>query len=313
MLRRLAHNVRDWASRQPAPDTPQVRIGLALGGGFARSLAHIGVLQVFEEHGIPVHAIAGISSGSIIAASWASGTSLDEIISQGSCTSFSSYARWTLSRLGLATNGRMDPWLRQVLRVTRFEDVHRPLAIVATDLATGDPVVFRDSGDIIAPIRASCAYPGLFQPVQIGERWLVDGGISVSVPVQAVASLGATHVIAVHLPSIGPGGVRPTNLLQVIGRSLAIAQEHMVADWRLKASLVVEPAVHAFEWEDFCRVGDLVQTGRDAMLAALPVVQGWFQPAVQERLEAVEPHEEIVQRLRQRRMRKHAIAENRVS
>jgi NTE family protein len=306
MWRWLAHNLRDWSSRRPAPDAPPVRIGLALGGGFARSLAHVGVLQVLEEQGVPIHAIAGISSGAIIAASWASGASLDEIISQGSCTTFSSYARWTLSRLGLATNERMDPWLRQVLRVTRFEDMNRPLAVVATDLATGDPVTFRDSGDIIAPIRASCAYPGLFLPVQIGGQWLVDGGISVSVPVAAAIGLGATHVIAVHLPSIGPGGIRPTNLLQVVGRSLAIAQEHMVADWRLKARLVVEPEVHAFEWEDFGRAGDLVQAGREAMLAALPVIRGWLRTAAEQRL-AVQRHEEVVERLRQRRMRKHAV------
>jgi NTE family protein len=306
MWSRLAHNLRDWASRRATPDAPPVRIGLALGGGFARSLAHVGVLQVLEEQGIPIHAIAGISSGSIIAASWASGASLDEIISQGSCTTFSSYARWTLSRLGLATNERMDPWLRQVLRVTRLEDMHCPLAVVATDLSTGDPVVFRDSGDIIAPIRASCAYPGLFLPVQIGQRWLVDGGISVSVPVAAAAGLGATHVIAVHLPTIGPGSVRPTNLLQVVGRSLAIAQEHMVADWRLKARLVVEPEVHGFEWEDFGRAGDLVKAGREAMLAVLPIIQGWLRTAAEQRL-AVQRHEEVVERLRQRRMRKHAV------
>ncbi len=273
-----AEAVRRWA-REGLTERPPVRIGLALGGGFARSLAHVGLLQVFQERGIPIHSLAGISSGAMIAAAFASGTPLDQIISAGACTSFSSYARWTLSKVGLATNDRMDLYLRKLLRATRFEQMRTPLAVVATDLGTGAAVVYKDRGDVIAPVRASCAYPGLFLPVEIDGRWLVDGAIAANVPVDAAAGMGATHVIAVHLHTVPEIADRPANIFQVVNRCFAIMQDRMVTDWRQKARLVVEPDVGDFTWDDFGRAPQLVEAGRRAALAALPKIQSWLRGA----------------------------------
>ncbi len=276
MWDRWAKAVRDWAYQSPA-GYGAPRIGLALGGGFCRSLAHVGVLQVFEENHIPVHAIAGISSGAIIASTYASGTPIEDIISAGACTTFNSYARWTLSRLGLASSERMDPWLRTFLRRTRFEEMRMPLAIVASDLVTGLPVVFKDRGDIIAPVRASCAYPGLFLPVEIDGRPLVDGAISTTVPVQAAKELGATHVVAIYLHTTNGDGTRPGNMLQVVSQCFAILQDRRINDWQRDAQIVLEPKVASFSWNDFNRVQDLVEAGREAALQALPVIQAWFR------------------------------------
>lgn len=276
MWRRWRRAIRHWAHRGRTDGAEPVRIGLALGGGFARCLAHVGVLQVFEEHQIPVHAIAGISSGAIIAAAYASGTPLDEIISTGARTSFSSYARWTLSRAGLATNERMALYLRKVLRHTRFEQMQTPLAVVATDLETGQPAVFKDRGDIIAPVRASCAYPGLFLPVEIDGRWLVDGAISTNVPVDAVTAMGATHVVAVHLHTVAGTDGRPTSIFQVVSRCFAIMQDRMSTNCWQVAHLLLEPDVKAFAWDDFGRVPQLVEAGQQAALAALPRLKGWL-------------------------------------
>ena len=273
MWKRWAKTIREWAHRGPEAEP---RIGLALGGGFARCLAHVGVLEVLEENHIPIHAIAGVSSGSIMAAAYACGSPLSEVISAGACTTFGSYARWTLSKLGLATNERMDPYLRRVLRATRFEEMRTPLAVVATDLATGAPVIFRDRGDIVPCIRASCAYPGLFLPVEIDGRWLVDGAMSASVPAAAVAELGATRVIAVNLQTLGANGVRPTNLFQVVHQCFAIMQDRTGAEWRGSAHLVIEPEVAGFAWNAFDRAAELVEAGRRAARAALPRIQAWL-------------------------------------
>lgn len=276
MWREWVTAIRSWA-HQDAAAPP--RIGLALGGGFARSLAHVGVLEVFEQHHIPIHAIAGISSGSVIASAYASGTPLAEMVSAAACTTFSSYARWTMSRLGLATNERMEPYLRRMLRATRFEQMRLPLAVVATDLATGAEVVFRDRGDIIAPVRASCAYPGLFLPVEIEGRPLVDGAMSAGVPVDAVRRLGATHVIAVSLHTVTGDSLPPTNMFQVVSQCFAIMQDRMIAEWREAAHLVIEPQVAGFAWNAFDRSDHLVEAGRQAALAALPQIQAWLRPA----------------------------------
>ncbi len=274
MLQRWVQAIREWAHQGRHDRGP--RIGLALGGGFARSLAHVGVLEVFAERRIPIHAIAGISSGSVIAAAYACGTPLSEIVSTGACTTFGSYARWTLSRMGLATNERMEPYLRKVLRRTRFEEMATPLAVVATDLVTGAPVVFRDSGDVVPAVRASCAYPGMFLPVEVDGHWLVDGAISTGVPVEAVAQLGATHVVAVNLQTVSENGLRPTNMFQVVHQCMAILQDRVGADWRRTAQLVIEPAVACFTWNNFDRAAELVEAGRQAAEAAVPQIESWL-------------------------------------
>src|SRR5205807_2412560 len=163
------------------PSAPP-KIGLALGGGFARGIAHAGVLEIFERHHIPIHCITGVSAGSIVAAAYASGASAAEIASAGSAMRFSDVARWSLCRTGFVVSQRMKKFLEKVLKHYRFEEMRIPLGVIATDLSTGEPVCFHDSGDVILPIRASCSYPGLFQPVRHGGLHLVDGAISVDIP-----------------------------------------------------------------------------------------------------------------------------------
>src|SRR5580658_10518658 len=152
-------------------------IGVALGGGFARGIAHIGVLKVLEEEGIPVRMVAGTSVGALIGAAYCSGLTIKELEELAHKVRFTTFARWTLSRRGFASSDRMIPFLARTLKVQRFEDLHIPLGVTATDFNTGEGVVF-SSGPINDPVRASCAYPGMFLPVEIGQRWLVDGMLS---------------------------------------------------------------------------------------------------------------------------------------
>src|SRR5687767_2204166 len=166
----------------PSQSTPvQPRIGLALGGGFARGVAHAGVLRAFERQGIPLHCITGVSAGAIVAAAYASGAKADEIARAGCAMRFGDVARWSLCRMGFVVSERMKRFLERLLKSYRFEEMRIPLGVIATDLCTGQPVSFRDTGDVFLPIRASCSYPGLFQPVRYQDQLLVDGAMSMEI------------------------------------------------------------------------------------------------------------------------------------
>jgi NTE family protein len=251
------------------------RIGLALGGGFARGIAHAGVLRVFERHSIPIHCVTGVSAGSIVAAACASGAQPDEIAHAGCSMRFADVARWSLGRMGFVVSERMKPFLQRLLNHYRFEEMRIPLGVVATDLCTGEPVSFRDTGDVFLPIRASCSYPGLFQPVRLDGRVLVDGAMSIEIPALLARELGATHVVSVHLPA--PSCPRPpADVFQVIRRCFQIMQIRNEDGWRQASDLVITPDLRAIEWDGFERGPELIEAGEAAALAVLPAIQSWF-------------------------------------
>jgi NTE family protein len=251
-------------------------IGIALGGGFARGIAHIGVLKVLEQEGIPLRFVTGTSVGALIGACYCSGLSLAEMEEVARNTRFTSFARWTLSRYGFASNDRMISFLTRTLKCKSFEDLRIPLGVTATDFNTGEGVLF-NSGSIIDPVRASCAYPGMFLPVEIGGRHLVDGMLSHPVPTLPLRDMGAERVLAVQLKGTWSNGAPPRHLFDVIGQSFAIAQDAMAPLWRSAADLVVEPDVAGFAYDDFKRAADLIKVGEIAMRNALPEVRRWLE------------------------------------
>jgi NTE family protein len=268
------------ATRVPA-------IGVALGGGFARGIAHIGVLKVLEQEGIPIRVVTGTSVGALIGACYCSGLSLAELEEVARNSRFTSFARWTLSRYGFASNDRMITFLTRTLKCKTFEDLRIPLGVTATDFNTGEGVVFH-SGTIIDPIRASCAYPGMFLPVEIRGRYLVDGMLSHPVPTRPARDMGAERVLALHLKGTWSNGGPPRHLFDVIGQSFAIAQDAMSALWRSAADLVVEPDVAGFGYDDFKRAADLIKVGEVAMRKALPEVRKWIETPADATLPTVE-------------------------
>jgi len=282
-LRWAATELRKFAHARPTPGPEpisfQPRLGLALGGGFARGVAHIGVLKVLAANHIPIHAVAGCSVGSIVGAAWAGGASPEEMTAHARTIRWKAFARWTINRLGLATNERMDEMLRRMLSCTTFEQLSIPLAVIATDISTGEPVVFR-RGDLINPVRASCSFPGLFTPVEYQGRLLVDGAIVGGVPVAPLRELGLDKIIAVSLKMGEPSRI-PTNLFQVIGQAFQIALSHNATTWSRFCDVVIEPDVSEFQWDDFQRVHELVSAGERAALEALPSIRALFDsPAV---------------------------------
>jgi NTE family protein len=262
---------------RPAPPPPP-KIALALGGGFARGIAHAGVLDVFERNHIPIHCITGVSAGSIVAGAYASGATPDEIARAGCAMRFGDVARWTLGRMGFVVNERMKRFLEKLLKHYRFEQMKIPLGVLATDLCNGQTVNFRDQGDVFLPIRASCSYPGLFQPVRYEGRSLVDGAMSMEIPALLARQLGATHVVSVHLPALG-ADASPTNMFQVINRCFQIMQTQTEEAWRQQSDIIIAPEVRGMSWDSFGCGPAMIKAGQDAALAALPTIQSWFDAA----------------------------------
>ncbi len=245
---------------------------MALGGGFARGFAHLGVLRVLEQNHIPISHIAGTSVGSVFGAAYASGAPLARILATSRTIRFRDIARWSVSRLGLASNHRLADLIERVFDSTQFEDMKIPLAVVATDLATGDPVVFRQ-GPLVEAIRASCAFPGLFEPIQIGTRCLADGGLVAPVPTQAARQLGGSIVVGVSVGVQDGHRGAPKNMFQVVARAVSAAQKHQLDTWERHADLVIRPDVNSLAWDDFERAGEAIEAGAAAAQLALPRIQ----------------------------------------
>jgi len=269
---------REFSGLSPARERPQAPagIGLALGGGFARGIAHVGVLKVLEEENIPIQFVAGTSVGALIGAAYCSGVSVPELEQIAARVRFKHLARWTLSRYGFASNQRMIGFLSGVLKVKTFEELRTPLAVTATDFSTGEGVVFH-SGPLVDPVRASCAYPGMFLPVKIRGRLLIDGMLAHPVPTRPLREMGAQRVLAVHLKGNWANGDGPRHLFDVIGQCFAIAQELNSGHWKQTADLVIEPDVSKYKYDAFEHAADLVRAGEEVTRAALPEIRKWLQ------------------------------------
>ena len=260
-LSRAVHGLRSFAY---AGQGERPKIGVALGGGFARGIAHVGVLRVLETHEIPIDFVAGTSVGALVAAAYAGGTPLEEMERRGAETHFRDFGRWTLSRMGMASNERLDEFLHKFTPANTFDQLKVPLSIVATDLMAGESVYFT-SGEIGPALRASCAYPGLFLPVRYKGRILVDGFLTETVPAPAARKMGAEVVIGVHLePGLLTTG--PRNTIEVISRSFSILQMAAAQPW-------IEPNVHHILWDEFAKTPQLVEAGEAAARQALPAIK----------------------------------------
>lgn len=271
-LRVFRHELGRGAEPRPQ-QTP--KIGLALGGGFARGIAHIGVLKVLEEEKIPIALVAGTSVGALIGAGYCSGASPQEMGTSAARLRFKDFARWTLSWQGFASNDRMVHMLPRLLKVRTFEELRIPLAVVATDLVTGEPVVFR-RGPLVDAIRASCAYPGMFLPVNVGGRLLVDGLLAYPLPAEPLRQAGAERVIAVYLRSSYVNTAGPRHIFDVVGQCFSIVQSKSYEQCKAQADVLLEPEVGDFAYDAFDQAEELMQAGEAAARKALPRIKQWL-------------------------------------
>lgn len=257
----------------PEPVKRAPRIGLALGGGAARGFAHVGVIQVLEEAGIRPTLVTGTSAGSLVAALYASGKTGAQLQQVAESMEEATFADWTLpifSR-GLLRGDALARYVHVQVGGRLIEDLPLSLGIVATDLNSGQGVLFQ-RGDTATAVRASSAVPAVFQPVRIAGREYVDGGLVSPVPVRYARQMGAELVIAVdisNVPDANPAGDTLQILLQtftIMGRS--------INSWELRdADVVVRPALNGVASADFNARKRAIQAGRMAMQQLLPQVK----------------------------------------
>jgi NTE family protein len=254
---------------QPKSNPP--RIGLALSGGAARGIAHVGVLRALEENAIPIDAIAGASAGALIGGAYAAGLSIAQLEAMARKFRWRHISRFSFSRLGLQSNAPMEKFLRDSLPVTRFEELRIPFAALATDLQTGTAVVFRDQGDLTIAIRASNCLPAFYVPVRDSEgRLLVDGGLVANLPISYTRDLGADIVIAVDVGADGARFMdRPRTALGVMTQ-VFVAVERIVSNQeKEKADLIIIPKVGHIRWDETRRAEEFLKIGYETALESI--------------------------------------------
>lgn len=249
-----------------------MKIGLALGGGGVRGIAHLGVWQRLQELGIPIHCIAGTSIGAIAGATIAAGR-VEEALAWCQMSSWKKLPGLIFDRpstKALLSGRAVEKKLRQIIATESFSDLPIPFAAVATDLNTGEAVAMQE-GDLISAVRASMAIPGVFSPVEREGHVLVDGGLVNPVPVSACRALGADVVIAVDVnPMADPAEAKPfkkLHIMDVLLKSFGIfnyelTRRELAAN---KPDVLIRPAVGQVVALDFRDVGRLVEIGRTAV------------------------------------------------
>jgi NTE family protein len=266
-LKNATDRIRSLALGDARPSGERPRVGLALAGGFARGIAHVGVIRALKNAGVPIDMVAGTSVGALIGACYCAGVPLNDMQRIATTTTFADFGRWTPSWLGLANNLRLERYLQRFTPAKTFEELTTPFAIAATDINAG-VTVYYTRGLIGPPLRGSCAYPGLFVPIQFEGRTLVDGFLTAPVPVEGTLLLGADVTIAVYLEAGSFSA--PRTAADVISRSFSIIQRHADLAWRTQADVIIEPDVKPFVWDDFTRTDELIAVGEAATQAVLP-------------------------------------------
>lgn len=258
----------------PAPPTPPPtrppRVGLALGGGAARGFAHIGVIQVLEREGVRPDLVVGTSAGSLVAALYAHGLSGAALERAALEMEEATIADWTVPifNRGLLRGEALARYVNRMVQGRLIEAMPLPLGILATDLATGQPVLFR-RGDTGTAVRASSAVPGVFSPVPIAGRTYVDGGLVAPVPVEQAREMGAELVIAVDISSPAePLG--QTDPVRVLLQTFTIMGQTINRYVLGSADVVIRPRLDGIGSADFASRERSIAAGRAAMQAGLP-------------------------------------------
>ncbi|MCQ6273981.1 patatin-like phospholipase family protein [Bacillus sp. V3B] len=237
------------------------KIGLALGSGGARGFAHLGVIKVLIENGIPIDYIAGSSMGSLVACFYGAGIEMDRLYKISTAFKRKYYLDFTVPKMGFISGKRVKELIRVFTKGKRLEELMIPVSVVATDLMTGEKVVFTE-GSIADAVRASISIPGIFVPEKLNGRLLVDGGVIDRVPVSVVKKMGADLVIAVDVSRVKTNA-EITTIYDVIMQSLDIMQMELMENRQIASDVMIRPHVEMYSSRAFTNIDELISIGEE--------------------------------------------------
>lgn len=235
------------------------KIGLALGGGAVLGAAHIGVLKAIDELTIPVHFISGTSIGAFVSAFYAFGKSWEEIESFTKELDWLDLTGLSISKLGLLSNQKLGDLVKATIGDVNIEEAKIPLAMVATDITTGEKIIFT-KGEVENAVMASTCIPGIFIPVEIDNRLLVDGGIVENVPITTLKEMGAEYLISVDLNADRPYH-KPENIVDIMLRSFDFTLKATTKLQAEKADIEIKPDLSQFNMVDMSQTDELIHAG----------------------------------------------------
>ena len=245
----------------------KTKIGLALGGGGARGIGHIGVLKAFEELGIKFDYVAGTSAGSIVGALYAQGKSSKEVEELCKNMKKKDMMRGMIPFIKPANTEKLEEQLNKAFGdITVFSEMKIPLQVVCTDLKTGKEIDF-DHGNVAKVVSASCAVPGIFTPVVYDDMHLIDGGLRNNVPADVVKKMGANVVFAVDINHLRGTGTESLSTISVLSSTIGIMMQSKVDNVMESADLIFEPALETFSPLKLEGIDEMIKIGYDTVMA----------------------------------------------
>lgn len=240
---------------------PHPKVGLALGSGGARGFAHLGVIKVLKEEGISIDLIAGSSMGALVASFYGAGLDVDRLYKLSRVFKRKYYLDFTVPKMGFIAGKRVKELIRIFTHGKMIEELDIPIGIVATDLVSGEKVVFK-KGPVAEAVRASIAIPGIFVPEKLDGRLFVDGGVVDRIPVSVAKEMGADIVVAVDVSHVKFNS-DITSIFDVIIQSIDIMQMELVANREVASDVMIRPRVEMYDSKAFTNIEEIITIGEE--------------------------------------------------
>jgi NTE family protein len=238
----------------------RLKIGVALSGGTAKSVAHVGVLKALVEEGIPIDCIAGTSGGSIVGALYASGMPVSTLENTATTMSWRRLVSIKLTRLGFVSSVAIEQFVKDMIGDISFDELNIPMTVVAANLVTGEKREFNE-GSVPLAVRASCSIPQIYLPVEIDGQYYVDGGLSEYLPVETLQNMGCDFCIASHLGPHNPQYRRPHHILHLVMQITGLMARKNYVKSIEKADVLIHPNLDSYSSFDFNHSANIIELG----------------------------------------------------